>query len=250
MAENSRCYSIVKMTDGVKQDVEASIVVEYSLSIRVNGMEMAVLSCSPTDVEYLAVGFARSQGFIDRKSDIKDIVIGEASVDILTNSETAVSPGMMVTSSNGRSSRLLNAPTMKCESSLTVRSGDVYRLMESFEEYSRNFVKTGGVHSAALCERDRMVLFNEDIGRHNAIDKVFGRCLLEERNVEELLLVTSGRVSSDIMMKAAIRRVPVVISRNSPTDLGVEIADKTGITLLGFVRGNNMNAYTHAWRVV
>jgi FdhD protein len=122
--------------------------------------------------------------------------------------------------------------------------------MDEFDRYSRDFKKTGGVHSAALCNAEKILVFYEDIGRHNAIDKVFGRCLMDGIPTDSNFLLTSGRVPSDIMYKVAGRNVPVLIARNSPTDLSVEIAEKTGIALLGFVRGTSMNIYSHDWRII
>jgi FdhD protein len=249
MTDTTGKYPIYVFEKDMRERVEKDIVIEYSLTIRVNGAELAVLSCSPKELEYLAAGLVQSQGIIRTKDDISDIIVNEDIIDIITANEAEIPAGMMVTSSNGRSNRLIDIHDIRCDSQVTVPAENVYRLMEYFEKYSRDFIKTGGVHSAALCNSEEMLLFSEDIGRHNAIDKVFGRCLLEGIDVGNRFMITSGRVSSDIMMKIARRRVPVLISRNSPTNLGLEIAGKTGITLLGFVRGESMNAYTHAWRV-
>jgi FdhD protein len=106
------------------------------------------------------------------------------------------------------------------------------------------------VHSAALCDTKSILVFSEDIGRHNAIDKVFGECLLKDIPIHDRLLVTSGRVSSEILSKAAKRRIPLLISKSAPTNLGVQLANEVGITLIGFVREKRMNVYTHRWRVL
>jgi len=114
---------------------------------------------------------------------------------------------------------------------------------------SRVFKATGGVHSAALCDTQNILVFSEDIGRHNAIDKIFGECILEDIPTDEHLIITSGRVSSEILLKVAKRSIPILISKSAPTNLGVRLADDLGITLIGFVRGERMNVYTNKWRV-
>jgi FdhD protein len=106
------------------------------------------------------------------------------------------------------------------------------------------------VHSAALCENGKILVFSEDIGRHNAMDKVFGECLMKGIPTEDRLVVTSGRISSEILLKVARRQVPILISKSAPTSLGVKLAERLGITLVGFVRGKRANVYANNWRVV
>ncbi|MCK5434113.1 MAG: formate dehydrogenase accessory sulfurtransferase FdhD, partial [Dehalococcoidales bacterium] len=107
-----------------------------------------------------------------------------------------------------------------------------------------------GVHSAALCDTKNIILFSEDIGRHNAIDKIFGECMLTDLPTEDRLIITSGRISSEILFKVAKRNIPILISKSAPTNLGVKLAADFGITLIGFARGKRMNVYTDSWRVV
>jgi FdhD protein len=108
---------------------------------------------------------------------------------------------------------------------------------------------TGGVHSAALSDGDKIIAFAEDIGRHNAVDKVLGFCVLENIPFKGTIMMASGRLSSDIVNKCLTCSVPVIVSRTSPTSLAVEIAAASGITLIGFVRGTRMNIYSGKQRV-
>ena len=105
------------------------------------------------------------------------------------------------------------------------------------------------MHSAALCDTTNIIVFSEDIGRHNAIDKIFGECLLNDITTDDHIIITSGRISSEILLKVAKRNVPLIVSKSAPTDLGVRLADELGVTLVGFVRGKRMNVYTHAGRI-
>ncbi len=110
-------------------------------------------------------------------------------------------------------------------------------------------MQTGGVHSAALADRQKIHLFAEDIGRHNAVDKLIGKAFLAGIPVEDKILLSSGRISGEIMTKVIRNRIPIMISRTAPTCMSITYAEDHGITLIGFARGNRMNIYTHPQRV-
>ena len=114
---------------------------------------------------------------------------------------------------------------------------------------SEGYKSTGGVHSAALADERHMLVFTEDIGRHNAVDKVIGYALLENIPLQGKIMLASGRLSSEIVSKCARSGIPAVVSRAAPTSLAVKIADAADITLIGFVRGNRMNIYTGRQRI-
>jgi FdhD protein len=247
---NTKKFLISRIEGKDRTRLETDVVREFTLTVFMNDIELISLSCSPTDLDYLAVGFVLSQGMIQDREDITDIKTDESGkVWLYTFREIEASAKLKVTSSGGRSSATLNIDK-RIQSQISIPAERVFSLMDEFDRYSRDFRKTGGVHSAALCNEEEILVFFEDIGRHNAIDKVFGSCLMEGIPTESHFLLTSGRVPSDIMYKVAGRNVPVLIARNSPTDLSVEIAEKSGITLLGFVRGTSMNIYSHDWRIV
>jgi FdhD protein len=136
------------------------------------------------------------------------------------------------------------------ESHINISPADVLNLVKTFVERSELFQATGGLHSAALCDTEKILLFSEDIGRHNAIDKVFGECILKDIRTDDRIMITSGRISSEILLKVAKRNIPILISKSPPTNLGVKLAEGVGITLIGFARGERMNIYTNGWRVV
>jgi FdhD protein len=135
------------------------------------------------------------------------------------------------------------------ESEVRVSAGDVFRLVNTFQHHSAIYRTTHGVHSAALCDGQSLLVFAEDIGRHNALDKVFGECILNDIPVHDRMIIVSGRISSEMLLKVARRGIPVVISIAAPTSTGVKMASDLGITLIGLVRGNRMNVYSAAGRV-
>ena len=133
---------------------------------------------------------------------------------------------------------------------MEVSARNIFTLVSDFQHRSQVYRATGGVHSAALCDTKSILVFSEDIGRHNAIDKIFGECILKDIPTDDRMIITSGRISSEILLKVAKRNIPIIISKSAPTDLGVKLANDLGVTLLGFVRGKRINAYTNNWRVV
>ena len=133
---------------------------------------------------------------------------------------------------------------------ITVSPEEIQNLLKEFRSISELFMQTGGVHSAALADRQKIHLFAEDIGRHNAVDKLIGKAFLEGIPVEDKILLSSGRISGEIMTKVIRNRLPIMISRTAPTCMAITYAEDHGITLIGFARGNRMNIYTHPQRVV
>ena len=137
----------------------------------------------------------------------------------------------------------------KVESDMRISVDQVYTLMDRFQRYSKLYKASGGVHSAALSDGRELLIFSEDVGRHNAVDKIFGRCFLEGIPTEDKVIVTSGRISSEILGKVAKKSIPIIISRSATTDMAIRTANNLGVTLIGYVRGKRMNVYANSWRV-
>jgi FdhD protein len=251
LVNNTKTISTLLITPHDRLKTYSKIVREFSIKIILNGQDLVTLLCSPGDPQYLAVGFIQSQGLIKSKDDIKKIIFDKPGfVRIETRESVNISPGSILTSSGGKSTNFIKIKKLDIDSQIKLSAALIFSLMEKFERRSRIFKETGGVHSAALCNIKGILVFKEDIGRHNAIDKVFGQCLLQDIATRECFVITSGRVSSEILYKVAQRNIPILVSKNAPTDLGVKLAKDLGITLVGFVRGMNMNVYTSDWRIV
>ena len=122
-------------------------------------------------------------------------------------------------------------------------------MVKKFQMKSELYKTTGGTHSAALSDGENILIFHEDIGRHNAVDKVIGDAFLQQIRLDDKILITSGRVSSEILLKVAKGGIPLLVAISAPTDMAVELANKLGITLIGFARGKRMNVYTHEERI-
>jgi FdhD protein len=258
METNSEKFPALRFTKEGKSPIEKVVAREFMLTIFLNRQELVTLMCSPKDLKYLAVGFLVSEGLLNNIDEIKKIEVDEWQGIVRVETEKAIDPDnrffakRLITSGCGGGATFYSDADIvvtKVESRMKISTDEVFNLVQEFQHRSELYLSTHGVHSAALCDRQMIQIFHEDIGRHNAIDKIFGNCLLEKINTDNLAIVSSGRVSSEIMHKVAKRDIPIVISISEPTSLGVKIADNYGITLIASVRGNKFDVYTNEWRV-
>jgi FdhD protein len=235
------------------------IVREVPLTIILNGKELVTLQCSPLGLKNLAVGFLLSEGILRPEGKVKEIELnergwyirvvleGDSFVDLSLLSSRVIGTGCA-----GGVSFYRAADAKGClplDSEVKIQKKKVLDLMRDFQERSSLFKTTGGVHSCALCGQKEIEAFADDIGRHNAVDKVLGECFLKGISVQDKVILSSGRISSEILIKVAKQKIPIIISRSATTDLAVELAEKLRITLIGFARGKRMNIYTHRDRV-
>jgi len=253
-------FPILRVTEHGSHETEDTVTRETPLSIILNNRELVTLLCSPTNLNYLAIGFLFSEGLLNNKDEIKKIIADDQKGVVRVETEKTkkftgeLLSKPLIASSGGRKAPSYSVSDIqdeaKIESQIVIAPHEVFALVNQFQRRSRLFKATGGVHSAALCDTNGIMVFSEDIGRHNAIDKVFGECILTDITMDDRVIITSGRVSSDILLKVAKGKIPILISKSAPTNLGVRLADDLGITLIGFVRGKRMNVYTNRWRVV
>ncbi len=259
MTDNAERFPIQRVTRGGKQDVEDIVTKELPLTIILNNQELVTLLCSPTDLNYLAIGFLASEGLLESKDEIKKLIVDDRSgvVRVETEEDKGDTSELLfkrlITSGCGRGASFYSAADAqgqaKVESQTKISALEVFALVKEFQHRSQIYRTTGGVHSAALCDTKNILVFSEDIGRHNAIDKVFGECTLRDIPTDGCIIITSGRISSEILLKVAKRDIPILVSKSAPTNLGVRLANDLGVTLIGFVRGSRMNVYANGWRV-
>jgi len=241
--------------------IEDEIVSEYPLTLFLQDEEFATIVCTPADLEELTIGFLASEGVIRQYSDIRHLTVDEsmgyAYVDLVQ--PRALSPRFFtkrrITSCCGKSRQSFtfysDARTAKpVRSTVTLTPEQCFRLMDQLQSASSLHRQTGGVHNAALCLPDRLLFAYSDIGRHNALDKIYGYCLREGLDPTDKILAFSGRISSEVLLKAAKIGAGILLSKSAPTDLALQLADELGITAVGFVRNNRMNVYTHPERIV
>jgi len=255
--ESVEKFPVQRVTRDGKRDAEDLVTAEFPLTIILNNRELVTLLCSPSELDYLAIGFLSSEGLLKGKDEIKKVVVDDVRgvVRVETTKEEKELADLFkrfITSGCGRGASFYSAADIqqtKVESKITISAAEIFSLVKEFQHRSLTYRATGGVHSAALCDAKSILLFSEDIGRHNAVDKIFGRCILQGIPTDNHIILTSGRISSEILFKVAKRNIPVLVSISAPTNLGVKLAADLGITLIGFVRGEKMNAYANSWRI-
>jgi len=233
--------------------VKTSIYVpsEMELTIYVNQQELVTILCTPTKLNYLVLGFLYSEGIISSIDDVASMRMCEdvSLADVrLVNPEFQLPTQRTLTSGCGGGATFKHHG-QKVDSDFVVAPAEVLSLMKQLLEQMELYKLSGGVHTSALADTGNLLVMAEDIGRHNTLDKIQGECLLRELPTKDRLLLSTGRVSSEMLLKAAKMQVPVVVSRHSPTGNAVSLAGDLGIALVGHARGGRLQVYSHPERL-
>ncbi|HEY6838563.1 MAG TPA: formate dehydrogenase accessory sulfurtransferase FdhD [Geobacteraceae bacterium] len=233
---------------------KARVVREYPLVLHVNGRELATLIASPHDLRFLVAGFLRLQGFVESTEDFHLLSVcedfGVANVRIRAELPERLRPVLTSGCGTGVTFSLESRVSTRAAAGTTFTPAAIFALMEELARRAEGYRSHGGMHSAAVGDADGdLLLFAEDIGRHNTIDRIAGEALLKGVDLSGLMLVTSGRVSAELAAKAARLGLALVASRTSPTDMAVRMCDEAGITLVGYARGGRFGVYTHEERL-
>ena len=248
--EEQATQKIVRVVQGQSAPAERKVVAEYPLRLRVNGRDLATLVCSPHQLNFLLAGFFRLQGFIDSLDDILSMGVcseyGLAELLLRTELPERLQPTLTSGCGTGIAynlpQNLLDASQKRTRS---YRSEELFRLMQQLNDQAEQYRSHGGIHSAAIGDVDGLLLYAEDIGRHNTLDRLAGEALFKKIEPQDKMLVTSGRISTEMVAKAARLGIGLMASRTSPTDKAIELCEQAGITLVGYLRGNSMEIYSH-----
>jgi FdhD protein len=235
--------------------VEGEIIHERLVSIFVNGQELLTAMCSPIQQDALAIGFLANEGVIDSMDDVRDVHIcpSGACVDVWLARADFDPPRRMILTSGcggGVTFQDLTQTFPPLESGRQATPEKLWALMEDLDQAADLYSRARGVHTSALSDGQRLLLVAEDVGRHNTLDKLRGLALMQGIDTRDGILLSTGRVSSEMITKARHMGVPLVCSRTSPTSLSVALAEEWNITLVGYLRRNSMNVYTHPERVI
>ena len=245
---------VVRIPDGAADDV---VAVEEPLEIRIGGVPVAVTMRTPGHDEELALGFALSEGLRPRGARAPDdlaantIELDAADFDLeRLRRSFYTSSSCGVCGKGALEAVAVEAP--RVESDLHVTAELVASLPERLRAEQAAFAATGGLHATGLFDADgELLALREDVGRHNAMDKVIGRAFLDGRlPLADAILCVSGRLSFELVQKAAVAGCPLLVAVGAPSSLAVELARDRGVTLCGFVRNGRMNVYTEPWRIV
>lgn len=247
-------YTIVKR-DGTWETVDAEIIHERLVSIFVNGQELATIMSTPLDQEALALGFLANEGVIASLDEVRAVHLcpSGACVDVWLHTAMFDPPRRMVLTSGcggGVTFDDLSAAHPPLNSDLCIGAERLWDLMDQLYQHAVIYSRARGVHTSVLSDGERVLAAAEDVGRHNTLDKLRGKALLSGMDTYDKIILTTGRISSEMINKARSMGVPIVCSRTSPTSLSVRLAAEWHMTLVGYLRRNSMNVYTYPERVL
>jgi len=267
-----RKIKIFKIKKDKKEELDDVVLYESSIDIYVNSEQLVNIICLPKDLKELTIGFLFSIGIINSISDIKEVNINELENTILVNlndtiefniDQLEINPiSRVVDTTCGISSPWRNIikktfeednvqEALKEKHSVRINKEIIFKALKSMQLNTPLYRETGGCHGAAIFDfTGNLLSVKEDIGRHNAIDKVIGDILIRELTFENVFLTTSGRLTGDSVLKAVRAKIPIVVSFSAAIESGIRLAFGYGITLIGFARGGRMNIYTHPDRIL
>jgi FdhD protein len=258
----------VSRIDVSKQTIEEKrdfVAEETSIHIFLNKVHYGTILCSPEQLEEMVVGHLLSQGLLKSTEEIDELLLkndGKCLVKLISgiDAENRISTSQrvarLVVSSCGSPdywplSEVINSLDLtKMYITPTVEAKIISQAVKRLNTIAEQFRKTGGVHVAALYSMDgELAALAEDVGRHNAVDKVIGAGVTKNVEFQKVFLALSGRLTGDIVLKAVRMRIPIIASLSAAISSGLEAAQLTGVTLIGFVRGKRMNVYTYPERI-
>lgn len=219
---------------------------EMPLTIFINGQETATILCTPTKLTQLVLGFLYSEGVIDKINEVASLRLceDEPIADVrLSKTEYTVPPRRTLTSGCG-SGASFETQAQRVDSDLVVTPQEVLSLIKKLYQQQDLFQLGGGIHCSALCDRKQILVIAEDIGRHNTLDKIMGECLMRGLPTQDCILVTTGRISSEMLLKAARMQAPIVVSRGSPTERAISLGNDLDITVIGYARGSRLSVFS------
>jgi FdhD protein len=244
---------VVRLSGGETQDV---VAVEEPLEIRIGGSPVAVTMRTPGHDEELALGFALSEGL--RPTDVRmpdDLAANTVELDAPAFDPGRLTRSFYTSSSCGVCGKgalaAVAVESRPITGDLCVAAESIVALPDRLRAAQPAFAATGGLHATGLFdERGDLLCLREDVGRHNAMDKVIGWAFREDRlPLSRAVLCVSGRLSFELVQKAAVAGCPLLVAVGAPSSLAVDLARDRGVTLCGFVRGGRLNVYSEPWRV-
>jgi FdhD protein len=244
---------VVRHPGGVERD---AVAVEEPLELRIGGRAVAVTMRTPGHDEELALGFCLSEGLRPRAARLPDDLAANAvEIDAPGFDPARLQRSFYTSSSCGVCGKgaleAIAVEALRVDGGAPVAASLVAALPDRLREAQAAFAATGGLHATGLFEREGALLcLREDVGRHNAMDKVVGWAYRAgELPLTERILCVSGRLSFELVQKAAVAGAPILVAVGAPSSLAVELAADRGVTLCGFVRGGRVNVYTEPWRI-
>lgn len=237
----------LQVRDGRVTEVSAEVVREQPVTLHVDGRRFVTILCSPFQLEALVLGHLWMERIIEDLGDVAELAISEVDgrADVSLRRPVELPTERILTSGCGGGTTFRIDPRLfsPVRSSLRVRPSDLSARLRDLFAAATRYRASRGIHGACLTDGERLLVVAEDVGRHNAVDKLKGEALLQGLDTADRILVSTGRISSEMLLKAARMGVPVVASRTSPTEMAVALAEQLGITVVGYLRPDCLNLY-------
>lgn len=232
---------------GRLREVKGEVVREQPLTVFVNDRRFVTLLASPRKLDCLVVGYLWLEKVIDSVGDIRRLRVSEVDgrAEVELTREVELPTERILTSGCGGGITFRIDPRLfpPIVSSLRVEPARLFERMKELYRRATGYRSSRGIHGAALADPDRILFMAEDVGRHNAVDRVVGEALLAGVSTADRILLNTGRISSEMLLKGARMGVPLVVSRTSPTEMAVSLAEQLGITVVGYLRHDAFNVY-------
>lgn len=250
-----RGIQYVEYRDESSEAVAGAIIEEKLVRIHVNGKELATFMCTPRNLDELALGFIRAEGFIAGLDDVRVLTVcpNKSCVDIWLHDLSFRAPSRRIITSGcggGITFDDMSGQHEPLNTNVRVSPYQITGLMQRLHDRAELYQAARGVHTSILADDENVLLVAEDVGRHNTIDRIWGKAMKQGIETTGKILLASGRISSEMLNKAARMQVPIVVSRTSPTSLSVDLASAWNITIIGYTRRDRFRVYTVPERIV
>jgi FdhD protein len=241
----------IKVTGDSTEKGFHEVIEESPYALFVNGRHTMTAMMSPESLEDFVTGYLFTEQIIKAPDEIESIRVEEHRISVITkNLFKSLGPKKTILSGCGGSASFIDPEKLpKIQSTFSV-TPELISLMTKKALESELHKITGGIHVVALSGVEDLITVSEDIGRHNALDRVIGYALRQKIDLSQTFVIVSGRISSEMVRKCLVANIPVIVSRGATTTLAVDIAEKNGLTIVGFARGSKMNVYTHPMRIL
>lgn len=234
---------------------DAATIVESPVSLTVNGQVWLTSMCTPVNLEAMALGFLFNEGVIESMDEVEDVRVCEHGDNIDVWLSHSVEQPQSWRRTSGCTGGVTAVDALaRVDVSFPPDRPQILpevigHLVGMLFDAQALYRETGGVHTSAMGDGEKIVFVAEDIGRHNTLDKIAGLCLMNDVWPETRILISTGRISSEMLQKAARIQAPILISRTSPSSLSIEMAERYGMTLIGYARRDRFNIYSNSQRI-
>ena len=232
-----------------KSDIH-EVIEEVPMALFINGRHAMTAMMSPVQLEDFVTGYLFTEQIIKSVDEIESVRIEKNRMSVITkNLFKVLGPKKTILSGCGGSTSYIDTGKLpRIQSDYSISTTDIRNAAKAVLN-SELHMTTGGIHIVALLDHEKILAVSEDIGRHNALDRVIGYALRNKIDLSKTWVIVSGRISSEMIRKCLIAGIPIIVSRGATTTLAVETAEKTGLTVVGFARSSKMVIYTHHQRV-